>query len=195
MMYYDTANDMLMALGAILEREGIAPVDVVICGAMALAMQGIIDRPTRDIDLLGLVIRKRGRLVLSKPLMSNQFNQAVERVGIHFGAGKFWLSTAATILHDDTHLPPNLIARAEVRQYGSHLTVRLCSRLDMVCLKMWAAVKRGEPDIGDLERMCITEEEAEAAVTWCLEQDGEARSDLVAVLEEVGHGGLAERLG
>jgi len=192
-MQSDTANKMLTALGEILEREGVGPVDVVICGAMALAMQGIIDRPTRDIDGLGLVIRKRGRLVLSKPLMSTEFNQAVERVGIHFGVGKFWFSTAATILHDDTHLPPDLIARAEVRDYGSRLKVRLCSRPDMVCLKMWAAIKRGEPDIGDLVQMRISEEEATAAAAWCLEQDAEARTDLIAILEEVGHGGLAER--
>ncbi len=193
-MQSDTANKMLTALGEILEREGAGPVDVVICGAMALAMQGIIDRPTRDIDGLGLVIRKRGRLVLSKPLMSNEFNQAVERVGIHFGAGKFWFSTAATILHDDTRLPSDLIKRAEVRQYGSNLTVRLCSRPDMVYLKMWAAIKRGEPDIGDLMQMRISEEEAMAAAAWCLEQDKEAKTDLIAVLKEVGHGGLAERL-
>ena len=81
-----------------------------------------------------------------------------------------------------------------MRQYGSHLTVRLCSRPDMVCLKMWAAIKRGEPDIGDLVQMRISEKEAENAVRWCLEQDGEARPDLIVVLKEVGHGRLAERL-
>ncbi len=194
-MQTDTANEMLIMLGTLLEREGIGPVDVVICGAMALAMQGIIDRPTRDIDGLGLVIRERGRLVLSKPLMSSEFNRAVERVGIHFGVGKFWFSTAPAILHDDTKLPPDLIKRAKIRRYGSHLTVRLCSRPDMVRLKMWAAINRGEPDIGDLVEMRTTERETEAAVGWCLEQDPDATPELINVLREVGHGGLAERLG
>jgi hypothetical protein len=193
-MQSDTANEMLSALGALLEREGIGPVDVVVCGAMALAMQGIIDRPTRDIDSLGLVTKEKGRLKLSKPLMSNEFNQAVERVGIHFGLGKFWFSTAPTILHDDTHLPNDLIRRAKILRYGSHLTIRLCSRADMVRLKMWAAINRGEPDISDLVEMRITRKEAEAAVAWCLEQNPHAKKELINILEEVGHGRLAERL-
>jgi hypothetical protein len=194
-MQADKADRMLKALGSVLEREGTGPVDVVICGAMALAMQGIIDRATRDIDGLGIVVRKKGRLVLDKPLMSAEFSQAVERVGLHFGAGKFWFSTAATILHDDTRLPARLIERAEVRHYGKNLTVRLCSRSDMILFKMWAAIKRGEPDIDDLIKMHISEAEAEAAARWCLKQDGEAAPELKAVLEEIGHGRLAERLG
>jgi len=90
-------------------------------------------------------------------------------------------------------LPEDIIERAEARRYGRRLTVRLCSRRHLVYLKMWAAVNRGEPDIGDLVKMAVTPEEAEEATAWCLQQDREARLRLVAVLEEIGHGGLAAR--
>jgi hypothetical protein len=185
------AERMLLALGTVLEEQNAAPVDVVICGAMVLLMLGEIDRPTRDIDGLGVVMEEEGYLVLRKPLMSKEFNVAVERVGNLYGEGKLWFSTAATILHDDTELPADIIARAEVRRFGDRLTVRLCSRTHMICLKMWAALNRGEPDIGDLIKMQVSEDEARTAADWCLEQDGEMLSEIAAVLEELGYGELA----
>src|SRR5450756_713976 len=78
------AEDMLSALGTVLEEQEVGPVDIVVCGAMALLLQGIIDRPTRDIDGLGLVVEENGSLLLRKPLMSNEFIAAVERVGSLF---------------------------------------------------------------------------------------------------------------
>jgi hypothetical protein len=194
-MDYRKAEDMLSALGTVLEEQEIDPVDIVVCGAMALLLQGIIDRPTRDIDGLGLVVEEDGSLALRKPLMSNEFNAAVESVGSLFNEGKHWFSTAAIILHDDTELPADLVERAQVRRYGERLIVRLCSRGHMVCLKMWAAINRGEPDIGDLIKMEISVEEARAGAEWCLEQDNEALPEILAVLEEVEHGELAEQLG
>jgi hypothetical protein len=195
MMDHSKAEDMLSALGTVLEEQAIAPVDIVICGAMVLLMQGAIDRPTRDIDGLGRVVKEGGSVVLRKPLMSGEFNTAVERVGNLYGEGKLWFGTAAIILHDDTELPPDIIERAEVKRFGKRLTVRLCSRQHMVCLKMWAAINRGEPDVGDLVEMQTCEEEARVAAAWCLEQDREALPELMAVLEEVGHGELARGLG
>ena len=188
------AEEMLTALGSVLEDEGIDPVDIVVCGATALLLQGIIDRPTRDIDGLGLVVEEDGSLVLRKPLMSSEFNAAVERVGTLFHEGRLWFSTAAITLYDDTELPPDLVDRAQIRRYGTRLTIRLCSRPHLICLKMWAAIVRGEPDTGDLVAMKVSREEGEAAAAWCLEQDSGVLPEILAVLKEVGHGDLAERL-
>ena len=84
-------------------------------------------------------------------------------------------------MHDDTKLPADLVEMAQVRHYGEHLTVRLCSRGHMVCLKMLAAINRGEPDIGDLVKMEISEEEAKTGAEWCLEQDSEALSEILTI--------------
>jgi hypothetical protein len=187
------AEIMLAALGKVLEEQDMDAVDLVICGAMVLLMRGVIDRPTRDIDGLGLVKEKDGTLVLTKPLLSKEFNAAVERVGNLYGEGKHWISTAAIILHEDTDLPHDIVEKAELRCFGKSLTVRLCSRQHMVSLKMWAAVDRGEPDIGDLVEMQLSEEEARTAVDWCLEQDREKLPEIVSVLGEIGYGELAGR--
>jgi hypothetical protein len=194
-MDHPKAEEMLFALGTVMEEQGIAAVDIVVCGAMVLLMQGIISRPTRDIDGLGLVVKEDGVSVLRKPLLSGEFRAAVERVGALYGEGKRWFSTAAITLHEDTELPADLIEMAQARNYGERLTVRLCSRRHMVCLKMWAAVHRGEPDIGDLIAMETSAEEADAGAAWCLQQDREILPDLRAVLEDVGHGELARGLG
>ncbi len=192
-MKFDKADKMLAALGTVLEQDNIGPVDILVCGAMALAMQGLIERPTRDIDGLAKVVRRGEALTLRKPLMSRRFTDAVERVGVAHGEGQFWFSTAAIILHDDTKLPRGMAERALIRSYGRNLTVRFCSRRDMIYLKMWAAIKRGAVDIQDLKKMKPTTEEAENAAAWCLAQDPEAGPELARVLEELGHGELAKR--
>ncbi len=189
------AEEMLSALGTVMEEQKMAPVDIVVCGAMVLLMQGALSRPTRDIDGLGLVEEEDGVRVLKKPLLSREFSSAVERVGALYGEGKRWFSIAAITLHEDTDLPPDIIDMAQARSYGERLTVRLCCRRHMVCLKMWAAVHRGEPDIGDLIAMRVTAEEAEAGAAWCLRQDREVLPELRDVLKEVGYGELARGLG
>lgn len=194
-MDHRKAEEMLSALGTVMEEQQIAAVDIVVCGAMVLLLQGFISRPTRDIDGLGLVAEKDGVLELKKPLLSGEFNAAVARVGALYGEGRRWFSTAAITLHEDTKLPADLIEMAQARRYGKRLTVRLCSRRHMVCLKMWAAVHRGEPDIGDLIAMEVSAHEAESGAAWCLEQDREVLPEIRAVLEEVGHGELARRFG
>lgn len=128
----------------------------------------------------------------TKPVFDRGFLRAVERVGSLYREGKRWFSTAAVTLHDDTVLPPGMAERALVRRFGSRLTVRISSREDMVCLKMWAAINRGEPDIGDLAEMKVSEEEARRGAAWCLEQDAERLPEVKSLLEELGHGRVAE---
>ncbi len=86
-MDYRKAELMLSALGSVLEEQGSSPVDVLVCGAMALLLKGIIDRPTRDIDGLGLVVEEGGKAVLVRPHLSSEFKDAVARVGSLFGEG------------------------------------------------------------------------------------------------------------
>ncbi|NPV59161.1 MAG: hypothetical protein HPY75_05800 [Actinobacteria bacterium] len=188
------AEAMLEALGSVLEDQDMEPLDIVVCGAMVLLMRGMVRRPTRDIDGLGFVEESDGELVLRKPVLSAKLSEAIERVGNLYGEGRHWLSMAATVLHDDTSLPPGIIMESDARRFGDRLTVRLCSRRHMVFLKLWGALNRGEPDIGDLIEMEVSEQEAYEAAAWCLEQDREALPKLKSVLEVIGHGDLAEKL-
>jgi hypothetical protein len=191
----DRAEEMLHALGEVLSEQGERS-DLFVCGGMALVLQRLSNRPTRDIDAMGQVVERDGILELQKPMLSRGLRDAIERVGNLYGKGRNWLNTAAISLHDDTVLPEGMVERAEVREYGDCLVIRLCSRKDMVCLKMWAALdpERSGPDVGDLLEIGATEEEVLEGYKWCAAQGGNKEA-LRLIIVEVGHGSLAERLG
>lgn len=187
------AEEYLAALGSILEKESEEPVDIIVCGGMALILQGLIDRRTRDIDGMALVVMENGAYVLKKPVMEKPIKDAIQRVAAVYGITNHWLSFQARTLLDDD-LPEGIVERAEVRRYGEKLTVRLISRYDQVHFKLKAVVSREGPDAGDIIEMGATEEEVTAAARWCLEI-GYSSGDVREALEMIGHGEVAERIG
>ena len=80
-----------------------------------IRQRSIVRRPTRDIDGLGFVEESNGEMVLMKPGLSARMSEAIERVGNLYGEGRHWLSMAATVLHDDTSLPPGIIGECGVK--------------------------------------------------------------------------------
>jgi hypothetical protein len=186
------AEKLLEALGEILESQDDGPYDIVVCGGMALIMQGIVERRTTDIDALGVVTVEGGLLSVGRPVSTTDFDTAVARVAGIYGEQVDWFNFAATNQLEMT-MPAGLVDRAIPKSYGVKLTVRLCSRYDMVHLKMMASLDRGEEQTTDLSRMQPTEEEAKAAAAWCLAQ-GCSSYRLKALLEELGHGAIADSL-
>lgn len=185
----ERAEELLKALGEVLEAQDDEPLDIVVCGGMALILQGIVVRRTVDIDGLGIVVRDESGLRVAPPSSIDNFNNAVQRVGNLYSEQPDWFNFAATN-QLEMAMPEGLIERAQVRVYGNRLTVRLCSRFDIVHLKMMASLDRGEEQTTDLIRMRPSEDEARAAASWCLEQ-GCSPYRLKSLLEDLGHGELA----
>ena len=186
------AERLLLALGSALENADAEHVDILVCGSMAMILQGIISRRTRDVDGVAMVAQVDGNLVTGIPLLEPAFRRAIERVALIYSVQRNWLSFQSRSLLDDG-LPEGIAERAIVREFGSRLTIRLIARYDMVLLKMKAAVSRGAPDIADLIEMKTMVEEAQAGYEFCLEQ-GYPKAKLLGVLEEIGYGDLARRL-
>lgn len=69
-------------------------------------------------------------------------------------------------------LPEGFAARTRTEVYGG-LTVRLASRFDQVCLKLYAATDggRNSKHVRDLIEMGATREELQAAAPWVQQQD------------------------
>lgn len=188
----ERAEEMLEALGEILDsREG-EPWDVVVCGGMALILLGIVARHTLDVDALGVVAVTAGGLEVVRPASNPGLAEAVRRVGGLFDAQPDWFNFGAANQLEMT-MPEGLVERAVVKTYGNKLTVRLCSRFDMVHLKMMAALDRGEEQTVDLFAMKPTAEEADAAARWCLAQ-GCSAYRLKTMLEELGHEDVSRTL-
>ncbi len=174
----------LKALGDILDSEGAEPVQLFICGSVALMLQELIARDrTRDVDCAGLVESAEGSLRIEKPIIDDPLRDAIHRVARAYSLPDHWLSFQSRMLLENG-LPEGLEERLEVMRFGDKLTVMLASRLDMVMFKVKAAISR-EKDIPDLIEMAPTDEELDQAVRWCREQ-GATDEDIHSVMERIG---------
>lgn len=140
----DLAEKLLRALGSGLEQADAEPVDILICGSIALILQGIISRRTRDIDGVAFLVKEKGELVPRSPFPEPAFRRQMERVAAVNKVQRNWLSFQSRSLIDDG-MPDGTIDRAAVRSFGSKLKIRLVCRQDMIFLKMKSAASEESP--------------------------------------------------
>lgn len=188
----ERAHRAFLALERILNLETEEDVDLLVCGGMALIITGEVRRRrTRDIDCIGFVEKERsGELAIRMAQESDFFIEAKRRVAALFSLPDEWLNFDAGALAPFSP-PEGILERAEVIRLGERLTVRVCSRRDMVTLKMLGAAsgEGREKDLDDLTEMQISESEARQALDFCLARDID-RQRLAVVLESLGYEGL-----
>lgn len=192
----DTA---LSALAEQLESAGAEPAELVVCGGSALQVLGLIDRATRDVDVLAIVRRVREGeldLISAEPLPEVMVESAAI-VARDLVLPENWLNPGPTDLL--THgLPKGLVERLESRRYGSRLLIHFIGRFDQICLKTYAVVNGGGGrHLSDLATLQPSKEEMLSAAQWCLTQDAsEVFPTIVrSFLEQTGYADVAERLG
>lgn len=104
----------------------------------SLMLLGLIDRPTRDLDVIALI--GDGRYVKANTL-PRPLTQAVAEVGEVFQLGPAWNNAGPADLLD-FGLPPGFADRTEIRRYES-LTLHIASRVDQVAFKLYATADQG----------------------------------------------------
>lgn len=160
---------------------------VVICGGAALLAIGLIDRATKDIDLLG------------PPQLPPEFWEAAQTTADYYQLPKNWINLGPSSLwnsglpigYEKRLIPLTLPHAATLLRYS------LISRFDQIHLKLYAAVDQGPSrHVQDLMRLQPTEEELLSAARWCLTQDvSEAfRGVLLDMLHQQGWDNVAEKL-
>jgi len=136
----EALEEALRSLGAVLQQRR-TPYSLLVVGGSGLLLLRLIDRPTGDLDVVGLA--DNGNYVkvevLPRPLA-----EAALQVAQALDLPDDWLNTGPASLMD-FGLPAGWEERIEVRQYGG-LEVHIPSRFDQVCLKLYAAVDRGPDD-------------------------------------------------
>jgi hypothetical protein len=176
----EALEEALTSLGAVLEQRR-TPYSLLVVGGSSLLLLRLIDRPTGDLDVIGLVDNGQYRKLdqLPEPLAT-----AASQVGQALGLADNWLNTAPASLMD-FGLPEGWEIRVEVRRYGA-LGVHLPSRFDQICFKLYAAVDRGPKDkhYMDLQALEPTAEELVEAARWTVTHDPSEgfRSQLVQCL-------------
>src|ERR1700737_783290 len=121
MLAPESLEEALSALGRVLASRGLA-YDLVTVGGSSLMLLGLIERPTRDLDVIaligdGLYIKANS---LPPPLL-----QGVGDGGGVFQLGPDWINAGPADLLD-FGLPQGFSERTEVRRYGP-LTLHIAS--------------------------------------------------------------------
>ena len=167
---------------------------VVICGGAALICLGFISRRTKDVDVLAGVDHELG-LTDPRPF-SAALKTAINETAKALGLPANWLNAgpADQVL---AGLPEGFLSRLQRRDYGTHLTVYLPDRLDLIHLKLFAGVDQGPGrHWSDLKALNPTPAEMLAAARWVLGQDaGEVFPEIVRhALTQHEHAAIADQL-
>jgi hypothetical protein len=180
----ERADELLAALGEQLAAAG-EHFDLVIIGGSALLALGLVERATRDVDVLA--VETTEGLTPADPLPAT-LAQARDRVARDFGLPADWLNPGPTELLR-FGLPDGFLARVETRTYGPALTVRYAGRFDQIHFKLYAMVDQGAGrHEADLRALDPTADELVAAARWTRTHDPSEgfRQELVAVLAHLG---------
>jgi len=163
----DLLSRALDALGQVLAHRG-QSYEVVAIGGGSLLLLGLIQRPTKDIDLVALV--GEGGYLCAEPLPA-ELKLAVGEVGRALGLADDWMNPGPTDLLR-FGLPEGFQQRTVSRTYGS-LTIHIASRFDQICFKLYASVDQGPQSkhFADLQRLRPTARELQRAHAWCLTHD------------------------
>ncbi len=192
----EKARDLLAELGEWLEWEQCESVDWIICGGTALALLGLTNRPTKDVDVLGHWDEDNARIV--KPYeIPDGVQKCIRKVAERNGdLTAKWINTGPGRLCV-FGLPDDLHHRLKTETFGAKLTVRILGREDLIALKLYAASDdrgpRKEIHEADLKLLDPTESELERAITWAktMPDINDKILCMKDVVQELGYDGLA----
>src|SRR5580693_5836830 len=149
----------ISASDAFLAEEG-RRVEAVIIGGTALALLGVINRPTRDCDVLCPPIEPEiARLAESYAKHRRQAGDPL--------ADDWWNNGPSSLIGV---LPGGWLDRLVVVNDGRALLLRTLGRMDLLCTKLFALCDRGT-DLGDCRAFSPTVAELDAALPWLEVQD------------------------
>jgi hypothetical protein len=143
-------------------------VGLLIVGGTSLLMLGVVERPTADVDVVGLAADFGYRKAEHLPAF---LATAVEDVGDTLGLGPKWLNSGPAGLID-FGLPEGLEDRVTRYSFGA-LDVHVPAKQDLTCFKLYATVDLGERSkhFSDLMSLGPTRDELLASARWTRTHD------------------------
>ena len=165
-------EELLNAVGSHLEAQQTEAAIVVVGGA-TLSVLGIVDRTTKDVDVIAQASRDDGdnwTLIPPVPL-SEALQEAVALVGRDYDLAPDWLNTDVGAQWQQG-LPDSILQDTEWRRYAA-LWVGFAGRQTLITLKLFAAVDRGPESVHyqDLLALQPTPSELATAEEWVVGQD------------------------
>lgn len=189
---------ILSALGEQLEEIASEPLELLVCGGSALNVLGLVQRATKDVDVLAYVNRNTAGEVsfISAVPLNEKLITASEKVARDFNLTKNWLNSGPASA-TDLGLPNDILKRVKTKQYGQKLTIHFMGRYDQIHFKLYAAVDQGAgKHFDDLLALNPTPDELEQAARWSMTHDVSEgyRQVLKDLLNHMGYRDVAKRL-
>lgn len=188
-------DKILSALGEELAKLRFSA-DLLVCGGSALTALGLIERATKDVDVLAFVDSNGGLTAHTAQPFPSSIAVAASRVADFFKLPKNWLNPDPTSALD-FGLPVGLLERAEIHRFGDYLTVRFLSRLDQIHFKLYAATDQGPgKHYQDLLSLHPLENEIEAAARWSRTHDPSEGylQELRKIVTSLGFSNVSDRI-
>ena len=188
----------LKLLAARLDLAQTEPIRLVICGGSALIAQGLIQRATKDVEVVALMDSSR-RLMSPAPLPEFLLKAAKE-VSRDLGLADNWLNNGPSSDEGGLFqlgLPEGIADRLDERVYGPRLTIFFIGRFDQIHFKLYAAADSGDgTHLDDLLSLKPEPAELEAAARWAMTHDVSPGFEMILkdMLRQIGHESVADRI-
>lgn len=168
-----TLKESLEILGSYLEERNL-PLHLVAIGGGGLLLLEMIDRSTKDIDIIAF---QTSEGYVRADALPAELLKARQMIASEFRLEEDWINSAPRSMIQENlpnqGLPEGFQDRVIIQKFGA-LTLSLASRFDQICFKLHAAVDRSEPrgkHVLDLESLDPTPEELIRAAQWTRVQD------------------------
>lgn len=196
MWKYEKYDQAFRLLDGRLELVGAPRFNLVVCGGTALAATGLIDRTTKDVDIVALMGDDAD--LLDPAPLPLALVQAAQEVALDLGLPPDWLNNGPSSGDGGLFrlgLPEGFAVRLAWVTIGDRLTVCFVSRYDKIHFKLYAAVDQsGSYHAEDLRALAPTDEEMIAAARWTRSHDPSEGYRLVLhrFFTEFGYGHLVD---
>jgi len=182
-MKHHEMETYLEKLGIVYDALGGHTLKLGICGGAALILTDMLDRATKDIDLL------------FPSELPAEFWEAAKAVAQEYDLPSDWINQGPKEL-SEMGLPTGYMKRAIEKRYGKNLIVFFASRLDQIHFKLYAAADRAGYHVDDLLALKPTSEEIEKAAIWSFQHDvSEGFKEIMfSMLEKIGYGDVTDKI-
>jgi hypothetical protein len=196
----DTLLDLLKELDQWLEFNDVEPIELVVCGGVAMALQNLNTRTTRDVDVLGTWhqgLMQIASLTEFPPGVRASIARVAQNHPELRDLGKDWVNLGPTELAR-RGLPKGFESRLQTTRLGKKLVLHLLSRADLIPLKLYAASDRFSLrqaiHLDDLKLLKASFDELDKALDWVktLPDYEEKIPEIQNVLERLGFDDLAQ---
>jgi hypothetical protein len=173
LLYGNDIDNALQAVGELLAADD-QRIGIVVIGGAALNLLGVIDRATRDVDIVAVTAVPGHTENLARPPqpLPAELTSAIKQVARDFGLPENWMNRGPAGQWD-VGFPRGFAGRVKWRTYGG-LDVGLADRLDLICFKLEAAADQPSSDsrhFRDLVALNPSDEEIAVASKWAHEKN------------------------